>query len=124
MGLPVAVGAGVLVEPEEVAVGPDAQLEELEVPAGCRLLELGVTLRAHGVAHIALALQEQGRLAPRTTVDGEHHLVEPRQAAALPVGHPVFWIAFQQGEFAQPELLQAIRSAPHDPVRLGAQPVG
>ena len=60
------VGAGVLVEPEEVAFGADAEFKELEAPAGGGLLELRVILRAHRIADVALALEEQGRLAART----------------------------------------------------------
>ena len=80
-------------------------------------------LRAHRIADVALAVEEQGRLARRAAADGEHHLVEPGQAAALPVGHPVFGIALQQGEFPEPEFLQAIRAAADDPARLRADAV-
>jgi len=45
MGLPSAFDAGVLVKPEEIAFAPDAEINELETPAGGSLLELPVVLR-------------------------------------------------------------------------------
>ena len=71
-----------------------------------------------------MAVQEEATFGPRAAVHVEHHLVDARQTAALPIGHPILRITFQQGELPEAEFLQAIRPAPDDPVRLRVNAVG
>ena len=66
MGLPAALVPVFWLNQRKSRSAPTPEFEELEASAGGSLLELRVILRAHRVADVALALEEQGRLAPRT----------------------------------------------------------